>query len=123
MAALYRAADIMVVTPFRDGMNLVAKEYVACRYDGDGALVLSEFAGAANELRQAYLINPYDINGMKAQMLAAYSADEKERTRRMRAMRKTVAENDVAAWASAFLDALGGAATTHAKPVRPSRSR
>ena len=75
MAALYRAADIMVVTPFRDGMNLVAKEYVACRFDGDGALVLSEFAGASEELRQAYLVNPYDINGMKAQMLAAYSAE------------------------------------------------
>ena len=72
MAALYRAADIMVVTPFRDGMNLVAKEYVACRYDDDGALVLSEFAGAADELRQAYLVNPYDINGMKARMLEAY---------------------------------------------------
>ena len=53
MAALYRAADVMVVTPFRDGMNLVAKEYVACRYDDGGALVLSEFAGAAYELRQA----------------------------------------------------------------------
>ena len=75
MAALYRAADIMVVTPFRDGMNLVAKEYVACRYDDDGALVLSEFAGAADELRQAYLVNPYDINGMKARMLEAYQAE------------------------------------------------
>ena len=75
MAALYRAADIMVVTPFRDGMNLVAKEYVACRYDDDGALVLSEFAGAADELRQAYLVNPYDINGMKAKMLEAYQAE------------------------------------------------
>ena len=53
MAALYRAADVMVVTPLRDGMNLVAKEYVACRYDDDGALVLCEFAGAADELRQA----------------------------------------------------------------------
>ena len=78
MAALYRAADIMVVTPFRDGMNLVAKEYVACRYDDDGALVLSEFAGAANELRQAWLVNPYDINGMKAALLEAYRADEKD---------------------------------------------
>ena len=78
MAALYRAADIMVVTPFRDGMNLVAKEYVACRYDDDGALVLSEFAGAADELRQAYLVNPYDINGMKARMLEAYDADPKD---------------------------------------------
>ena len=79
MAALYRAADIMVVTPFRDGMNLVAKEYVACRFDDDGALVLSEFAGAADELRQAYLVNPYDINGMKARMLEAYRAEPKER--------------------------------------------
>ena len=120
MAALYRAADIMVVTPFRDGMNLVAKEYVACRFDGDGALVLSEFAGASEELRQAYLVNPYDINGMKAQMLAAYSADEKERTKRMKAMRKTVAEHDVAAWAGSFLEELGGTAVTHEKNVKPA---
>jgi len=121
MAALYRAADIMVVTPFRDGMNLVAKEYVACRFDGDGALVLSEFAGASEELRQAYLVNPYDINGMKAQMLAAYSANEKERTKRMKAMRKTVAEHDVAAWAGSFLEDLGGTAVTHEKNVKPAR--
>ena len=57
-------------------MNLVAKEYVACRYDDDGALVLSEFAGASDELRQAWLVNPYDINGMKAALLEAYRADE-----------------------------------------------
>ena len=74
----------------RDGMNLVAKEYVACRYDDDGALVLSEFAGAADELRQAWLVNPYDINGMKSALLEAYHADAKELTRRMRAMRKTI---------------------------------
>jgi trehalose 6-phosphate synthase len=121
MAALYRAADIMVVTPFRDGMNLVAKEYVACRFDDDGALVLSEFAGAANELRQAYLINPYDINGMKSRMLEAYEAVGKDRSRRMRAMRKTVAENDVSHWASAFLDQLSGAQPTHSKNIRPAR--
>ncbi len=75
MAALYRAADVMVVTPYRDGMNLVAKEYVACRFNDDGALVLSEFAGAADELRQAWLVNPYDINGMKSALLEAYQAD------------------------------------------------
>jgi trehalose 6-phosphate synthase len=108
MAALYRAADVMVVTPFRDGMNLVAKEYVACQFDDQGALVLSEFAGAANELRQAYLINPYDINGMKSMMLEASRADRRELSRRMRAMRKTVAENDVAHWASTFLAELSG---------------
>jgi trehalose 6-phosphate synthase len=119
MAALYRAADVMVVTPFRDGMNLVAKEYVACRFDNDGALVLSEFAGAAEELRQAWLVNPYDINGMKATMLEAYDAEEKERSRRMRAMRKTVAENDVAHWASTFLDVLSNAQPTHTKTTRP----
>jgi trehalose 6-phosphate synthase len=123
MAALYRAADIMVVTPFRDGMNLVAKEYVACRYEGDGALVLSEFAGAANELRQAFLINPYDINDMKAKMLAAYNADEKDLGRRMRAMRKTVAECDVNHWASSFLEDLAAARPQHKKTVRPASQR
>jgi len=106
MAAFYRAADIMVVTPYRDGMNLVAKEYVACRFDDDGALVLSEFAGAANELRQAWLVNPYDINGMKSALLAAHAAAPRERTRRMRAMRKQVMENDVSRWATAFLSEL-----------------
>ncbi|HEX2896296.1 MAG TPA: trehalose-6-phosphate synthase [Marmoricola sp.] len=121
MAALYVASDIMVVTPFRDGMNLVAKEYVACRLQGDGALVLSEFAGAAEELRQAFLVNPYDINGMKAQMLAAYRADPKDLSRRMRAMRKTVAENDVSNWASAFLDELTAPRPAHDKQVRPVR--
>ncbi len=104
MAALYRAADIMVVTPYRDGMNLVAKEYVACRYDDDGALVLSEFAGAADELRQAWLVNPYDINGVKAALLDAYHASDRDTARRMKAMRKTVRKHDVSAWATRFLD-------------------
>ncbi len=108
MAALYRAADIMVVTPYRDGMNLVAKEYVACRYDDTGALVLSEFAGAAAELRQAWLVNPYDINGMKDALLAAYEADDKELTKRMKAMRKQVRQHDVQAWAKEFMAALSG---------------
>jgi trehalose 6-phosphate synthase len=118
MAALYRAADIMVVTPLRDGMNLVAKEYVACRLEGDGALVLSEFAGAADELRQAWLVNPYDINGMKAALQAAYHADPKDIGRRMKAMRKTVLEKDVALWARKFLESLAAARPTHGKVVR-----
>ncbi|KRF35127.1 alpha,alpha-trehalose-phosphate synthase (UDP-forming) [Nocardioides sp. Soil805] len=121
MAALYRAADIMVVTPFRDGMNLVAKEYVACRYDSDGALVLSEFAGAADELRQAWLVNPYDINGIKQALLDAFHAEPKETTRRMRAMRKTVVEHDVSAWAGSFLDELASGRQEHDKSVRPAR--
>ncbi|MCW2784375.1 MAG: trehalose 6-phosphate synthase [Marmoricola sp.] len=121
MAALYVASDIMVVTPFRDGMNLVAKEYVACRYDDNGALVLSEFAGAAAELKQAYLVNPYDINGMKAQMLEAYQAEPKDLSRRMKAMRRTVADNDVDHWANAFLADLAAARPGHAKQVKPAR--
>jgi trehalose 6-phosphate synthase len=123
MAAFYRAADVMVVTPFRDGMNLVAKEYVACRYDDDGALVLSEFAGAAAELRQAWLVNPYDIDGMKASLLEAYEADAKETGRRMRAMRRTVVQNDVAKWARDFLEELELVPEHHDKTVRPSRAR
>jgi len=120
MAALYRAADIMVVTPYRDGMNLVAKEYVACRFEDDGALVLSEFAGAASELRQAWLVNPYDINGMKSALLEAYHADEKETNRRMKAMRKTVLANDVVAWANSFLEGLSAERPSHGKQVRPA---
>lgn len=121
MAALYRAADVMVVTPFRDGMNLVAKEYVACRFDGDGALVLSEFAGAANELRQAWLVNPYDINGMKQALIDAHRATDKERAKRMKAMRRTVVENDVKAWADTFLTELSQVRESHGKVLRPAR--
>jgi trehalose 6-phosphate synthase len=110
----------MVVTPYRDGMNLVAKEYVACRFEDDGALVLSEFAGAASELRQAWLVNPYDINGMKSALLEAYRADEKETSRRMKAMRKTVLANDVVAWANSFLEGLSAERPSHGKQVRPA---
>ena len=117
MAAMYRAADVMVVTPYRDGMNLVAKEYVASRFEDDGALVLSEFAGAADELRQAWLVNPYDINGMKSALLDAYWADEKEVGRRMRAMRKQVLQHDVKAWAASFMTELSDVGT-HEKDVR-----
>jgi trehalose 6-phosphate synthase len=121
MAALFRAADVMVVTPLRDGMNLVAKEYVACRYDDLGALVLSEFAGAADELRQAYMVNPYDINGMKRAIVTAMHAPPRELTRRMRAMRKTVAEHDVKDWADRFLSVLADAQPTHHKQLRPTQ--
>ncbi|MPZ94449.1 MAG: trehalose-6-phosphate synthase [Propionibacteriales bacterium] len=106
MAALFLAADVMVVTPLRDGMNLVAKEYVACRYDHDGALLLSEFAGAAAELKQAFLVNPYDINGLKEALLGAMSAEPRELTRRMRAMRRYLLEHDIDRWAAEFLDGL-----------------
>ncbi|MFI6496589.1 trehalose-6-phosphate synthase [Nonomuraea typhae] len=106
LAALYLAADIMMVTPLRDGMNLVAKEYVSCHHDLQGALVLSEFAGAAAELRSAFLVNPYDVEGVKRQMLAAMEASPHEVARRMRTMRRRVATYDVDRWASEFLTAL-----------------
>ena len=121
MAALYRAADLMVVTPLRDGMNLVAKEYVACRHRDDGALVLSEFAGAADELKQAYMVNPYDINGMKAAILEAVNAPSKELTKRMKAMRKTVRGHDVSDWAEEFMGMLKEARPDHRKRLRPSK--
>lgn len=106
LAALYLAADVMVVTPVRDGMNLVAKEYVACREDMLGALVLSEFAGAADELRRAYLVNPHDIDGLKQTLLTAMRADPADRSRRLRSMRKRVTEHDVDRWAQDFLSVL-----------------
>ncbi len=96
----------MLVTPLRDGMNLVCKEYVAARTDGDGALVLSEFAGAAFELTQAWLVNPYDADGVKGAILAAVHAGCADRRDRMAAMREQVFAYDVERWASEFLAAL-----------------
>jgi trehalose 6-phosphate synthase len=106
LAALYRAADVMLVTPYRDGMNLVAKEYVAARADLNGALVLSEFAGAAAELKQAFLVNPHDIAGVKNQLVRALRVEPEESARRMRAMRRYLFKNDLEHWAGSFFDAL-----------------
>ena len=108
MAALYLAADVMLVTALRDGMNLVAKEYVACRNDESGALVLSEFTGAADELVGAFLVNPHDIEGLKDTIMRAVTCSPAEARRRMRSMRWRVYEHDVAHWAATFLDALKG---------------
>ena len=109
MVALFLAADIMLVTALRDGMNLVAKEYVASRYDDDGVLVLSEFAGAADELKQALLVNPHDIEGLKRSILVAVHMSRGERRTRMRALRRRVLEHDVERWSSDFLTALAKA--------------
>jgi len=106
MAALYLAADVMLVTPLRDGMNLVAKEYIACRYDETGALVLSEFTGAADELGSAFIVNPHDIEGLKDAIVRAATISPREARRRMRSMRRRVRDHDVAHWAATFLDAL-----------------
>ncbi|HET9076098.1 MAG TPA: trehalose-6-phosphate synthase [Acidimicrobiales bacterium] len=118
MAALYLAADVMLVTPLRDGMNLVAKEYVACRHDERGALVLSEFTGAADDLRQAHLVNPWDIDGTKDAIRRAVHEPGPVAARRMRAMRRRIFEEDVHHWAAAFLGALDLASD---KPMTPAR--
>ncbi|MDQ1128309.1 trehalose-6-phosphate synthase [Microbacterium sp. SORGH_AS_0888] len=106
MVALYLAADVMLVTALRDGMNLVAKEYVASRVDNRGVLVLSEFAGAADELGSALLINPHDIGGLKNTIERAVHMPGAEQGRRMRALRRRVREHDVEAWSQDFLAAL-----------------
>jgi trehalose 6-phosphate synthase len=106
LLVLYRTADVLLVTPFQDGMNLVAKEYVAARVDGTGALVLSEFAGAAEELDAAFLVNPYDTEGLKEKIEAAVSMDCDEQKAHMTTMRDVVERNDLAAWATAFLALL-----------------
>ena len=107
MAALYLAADVMLVTSLRDGMNLVAKEYVAARSDLGGVLVLSEFTGAADELAPGpLLVNPHDIDGMKDTIVAAASMDPKEKRRRMRRLRRKVMADDVAKWSTTFLGVL-----------------
>jgi trehalose 6-phosphate synthase len=109
LVAFFVASDVMLVTPLRDGMNLVAKEYVACRSDLGGALVLSEFTGAAAELRQAYLVNPHDLEGVKDAIEAAMNQPVEEGRRRMRALRRQVLVHDVDRWARSFLDALAEA--------------
>jgi trehalose 6-phosphate synthase/phosphatase len=106
LIGLYRAADAMVVTPLRDGMNLVAKEFVACRTDGDGVLILSEFAGAVDELTDALIVNPYDIEGVATAMHQALTLDGAERRRRMTRLREQVLHGDVHAWARSFVDAM-----------------
>ncbi|WP_243227615.1 trehalose-6-phosphate synthase [Microbacterium sp. CIAB417] len=108
MVALYLAADVMLVTALRDGMNLVAKEYVASRIDNRGALVLSEFAGAADELGSSLLVNPHDIQGLKDTIVRAIEMTPAEQGRRMRALRRRVREHDVEDWSREFLAALAG---------------
>ncbi|GAB4086486.1 bifunctional alpha,alpha-trehalose-phosphate synthase (UDP-forming)/trehalose-phosphatase [Myceligenerans cantabricum] len=107
MAALYLAADVMLVTALRDGMNLVAKEYVAARSDEQGVLVLSEFTGAADELSPGpLLVNPHDIDGMKDIIVAASAMDPREQRRRMRRLRRKIMTDDVAKWSESFLSVL-----------------
>ena len=106
LVALYRLADFCIVSSLHDGMNLVAKEFVAARDDLDGVLILSELAGAAQELAEALIINPYDERGFTAAIRRALEMRDWERRRRMQALRRRVAGRDVLAWASDILDRL-----------------
>ncbi|MEP7306677.1 MAG: bifunctional alpha,alpha-trehalose-phosphate synthase (UDP-forming)/trehalose-phosphatase [Acidobacteriota bacterium] len=119
LVALYLAADVMVVTPLRDGLNLVAKEFVASRVDDDGVLVLSEFAGSACELGEAVIVNPYDVDGMVTALDLALRMPAAERTMRMRALRARVSENTVERWVDGFARTLAETPRTACPPEHP----
>lgn len=106
LVAGYRVADAMLVTPLRDGMNLVAKEFVASRVDGDGVLVLSELAGAASELGEAVTVNPYDVEALAEAFEKALTMEEAERRARMAILRQKVLSRPVQVWAETFLATL-----------------
>jgi trehalose 6-phosphate synthase/phosphatase len=112
LAALYASADVALVTPLRDGLNLVAKEYVACKSSGDGVLVLSEFAGAAAEMGEALLVNPYDEESLSLTIARALSLNETEKRERMMALYKRVHKNNVFAWGDRFIKNLSSAVLT-----------
>jgi trehalose 6-phosphate synthase len=120
LVALYCAADVLLVTPYKDGMNLVAKEYVASRILDSGAVVLSEFAGAAQSMLAAYLVNPHDGEGLKRSILAAVSASPREERHRMRALRRSVRGWTSAHWADTFLGALEGGRRSERRCVVPA---
>jgi trehalose 6-phosphate synthase/phosphatase len=104
LTAHYRGCDIAFVTPLKDGMNLVAKEYCACRINEEGALILSQFAGAAEQLKTgALLVNPYDVEEMADAVLKAFRMTTAERTARMKRMRRVVREENVFRWVDSFL--------------------
>jgi trehalose 6-phosphate synthase/phosphatase len=106
VVALYRAADVLLVTPIRDGMNLVAKEFIASRVDEEGVLVLSEFAGAASELAEAVQVNPYDVPRTAEAIKRALDMLPEERKLRMQGMRRRVLRYHVRRWVEDFLQAL-----------------
>lgn len=115
LAALYASADVALVTPLRDGLNLVAKEYVACKSSGDGVLVLSEFAGAAAEMGEALLVNPYDEETLSATIARALSLGETEKRERMMALYRRVHKNNVFAWGDRFIRNLTTAVLTRSE--------
>jgi trehalose 6-phosphate synthase len=117
MMALHRLARFCMVTPLHDGMNLVAKEFVASRFDSDGVLILSRFAGAAKELRTALIVNPYSESDLCDAISGALTMPRSERQARMTAARAVVARNNVYRWAGQLLQELGGIAQTRTQGV------
>jgi trehalose 6-phosphate synthase/phosphatase len=107
LVALYRAADVALITPLRDGMNLVAKEYLASKPDGTGVLILSELAGAARELGEAILINPNHREEIVDALAQALEMPHEEQLRRNRPLRERLRRNDASGWAEQFLETLG----------------
>lgn len=106
LLSCYRASEIALVTPIKDGMNLVAKEYIASNIDRNGVLILSEFAGAAAQLqREALLVNPYDVEGVSETIYRALTLSENERRKRMQKMRRNVRKYNVFWWINSYLDA------------------
>ncbi|MBE0602772.1 MAG: trehalose-6-phosphate synthase [Deltaproteobacteria bacterium] len=106
IAPFYKAADVCLVTSLHDGMNLVAKEYVAARADEDGVLILSQFTGASRELKDALIVNPYDIEEMAEAIAASLKMDPAERSDRMKRMRATIRENNIYRWAGKLVAEL-----------------
>ncbi|MFQ5768418.1 MAG: trehalose-phosphatase, partial [Acidobacteriota bacterium] len=106
LAAYYQMADVAMVTPLRDGMNLVAKEYVACQTSDSGVLILSEFAGAASEMGEAIRVNPWNIEACAGALDTALNMDPQERARRMQLLRRRVEASDVRKWVARFRRAL-----------------
>jgi trehalose 6-phosphate synthase/phosphatase len=106
LVAYYRTSDIALVTPIKDGMNLVAKEYCACNIEENGVLILSEFAGAAGQLQKgALLVNPHDITGMADAIHQAFLMESDERQKRMRRLRRSIQKSDIFQWVNSFLRA------------------
>ncbi len=104
LLAYYRLAEIALVTPLKDGMNLVAKEYCACNIEGNGVLILSEFAGAAAQLKRgAIMVNPYDVEGVSEALNQAFHMDIKQRRGRMRRLRSLIKRRDIFWWVNTFL--------------------
>ncbi len=122
LVALYAAADVGWVTPLRDGMNLVAKEYVACHRARDGVLLLSEFAGAAAEMGEAFLVNPYDEERVAAVLERVLETHPDELRERMASLDHRVARNNVFAWSERFLAHLDQASRNR-REIRPERPR